>query len=438
MKAKIRKVKVIGAGLAGCEAAYQLSKQGVKVELYESKPIVKSSAHHTDNFCELVCSNSLKSNDLGTAGGLLKEELRRLDSLVIRCADSCSVPAGGALAVDREKFSSAVTQEIKRNTNIKVINSLVENVSSEDITVIATGPLTLGKLNDAIAALTGESLHFFDAAAPIVSHESVDFSQTFTADRYDKGTGDYVNCPMNKEQYENFVRQLVAAQRATLHDFEKREVFEGCMPVEIMASRGEDTLRFGPLRPVGFKDPITGLRPYAVVQLRKENAAGTMYNIVGFQTNLKFSEQKRVFGLIPALANAEYLRYGVMHRNSFINAPKSLMPSFACRKNTNVFIAGQLSGVEGYVESIASGLVAGINAARVVQGKETVEFPQETIIGALAAYICAENEDFQPMNANFGILPPIKIRIKDKKERKLAYSERSLDVLDKFICENLT
>ncbi len=438
MRATDKTVKVIGAGLAGCEAAYQLSKRGIKTLLYECKPKVKSPAHHADGFCELVCSNSLKGNDLSTAGGLLKEELRKLGSLVIECADACSVPAGGALAVDRNEFSALVTERTENNPNIEIRRDLVENIDSDGITVIATGPLTIGKLNDSLTELLGESLHFYDAAAPIVSYESINLSETFTADRYGKGDGDYINCPMNKEQYEKFVSELVSAERATLHDFEKGEVFESCMPVEIMAARGIDTLRFGPLRPVGFKDPITGLRPYAVVQLRKENAAGTMYNIVGFQTNLKFGEQKRVFSLIPALGSAEYLRYGVMHRNSFVNAPKVLSGSFAVKNAPNIFIAGQLSGVEGYVESIASGLTAGMNAAELLLNDKTIEFPRETLIGALGGYISAENGNFQPMNANFGILPPITERIKDKKEKKLAYSKRSLDTLGQFIHKNLT
>lgn len=438
MEATDKRVKVIGAGLAGCEAAYQLSKRGVKVLLCECKPKVKSPAHRSDGFCELVCSNSLKSNDLSAAGGLLKEELRRIGSLTIECADACSVPAGGALAVDRHKFSALVTERIKSDPNIEIATELVESVDADELTVVATGPLTIGKLNDALTALTGERLHFYDAAAPIISGESINLSETFTADRYDRGTGDYINCPMNKEQYEKFVTELVSAERATLHDFEKGEIFEGCMPIEVMASRGADTLRFGPLRPVGFTDPATGSRPYAVVQLRKENAAGTMYNIVGFQTNLKFSEQKRVFSLIPALANAEYLRYGVMHRNSFVNAPKVLSGTFAVKSAPKVFIAGQLSGVEGYVESIASGLTAGINAAAVARSDKTIEFPRETIIGALGAHICTENKDFQPMNANFGILPPVTQRIKDRKEKKLAYSKRSLEKLERFIHENLT
>lgn len=438
MEATDKRVKVIGAGLAGCEAAHQLSKRGVKVLLCECKPKVKSPAHRSDGFCELVCSNSLKSNDLSSAGGLLKEELRKIGSLTIECADACSVPAGGALAVDRHKFSALVTERIKSDPNIEIATELVESVDADELTVVATGPLTIGKLNDALTALTGERLHFYDAAAPIISGESINLSETFTADRYDRGTGDYINCPMNKEQYEKFVTELVSAERATLHDFEKGEIFEGCMPIEVMASRGADTLRFGPLRPVGFKDPATGNRPYAVVQLRKENAAGTMYNIVGFQTNLKFSEQKRVFSLIPALGNAEYLRYGVMHRNSFVNAPKVLSGTFAVKRAPKVFIAGQLSGVEGYVESIASGLTAGISAAAVARSDKMIEFPRETIIGALGAHICTENKDFQPMNANFGILPPVIERIKDRKEKKLAYSKRSLEKLERFIHENLT
>lgn len=423
-------VNVIGAGLAGCEAAYQLSKRGVSVRLYESKPMVKSPAHHENTFAELVCSNSLKSDDVSTASGLLKAELRRLDSLLIKIADEVKVPAGSALAVDRDLFTAKVTEYIKNDKNIEIIPSLVEDWKNDEITIIATGPLTIGKLADNISEKLGGSLHFFDAAAPIVSGDSIDYSSAFVGDRYGKGTGDYVNCPLNKEEYLEFYKALIGAERAKLHDFEKNAVFEGCMPVEVMAARGVDTLRFGPMRPVGFRDN-NGEKPYAVVQLRRENVAGDMFNIVGFQTNLTFPEQKRVFSLIPALKNAEFMRYGVMHRNSFINAPKVINGCFQLQDNPSTFIAGQLSGVEGYVESIASGLMCGINAARLVEGKELIKLPSTTIIGALCRYLESENADFQPMNANFGILPPLENKTRDKAKNKLLYSDRSLKDLEK-------
>lgn len=423
-------VNVIGAGLAGCEAAYQLSKRGIHVRLYESKPIEKSPAHHENTFAELVCSNSLKSDDISTASGLLKAELRRLDSLLIKIADEVKVPAGSALAVDRELFTAKVTEYVKNDKNIEIIPSLVEDWSNDEITIIATGPLTLGKLAENISEKLGGSLHFFDAAAPIVSGDSIDYSSAFVGDRYGKGTGDYVNCPLNKEEYLEFYKALVSAERAKLHEFEKNDVFEGCMPVEVMASRGVDTLRFGPMRPVGFRDN-NGEKPYAVVQLRRENVAGDMFNIVGFQTNLTFPEQKRVFSLIPALKNAEFMRYGVMHRNSFINAPKVINGCFQLKDNPSAFIAGQLSGVEGYVESIASGLMCGINAARLACGEELLKLPSTTIIGALCRYLESENSDFQPMNANFGILPPLENKTRDKAVNKLLYGDRSLKDLEK-------
>ena len=423
-------VNVIGAGLAGCEAAYQLSKRGVSVRLYESKPMVKSPAHHENTFAELVCSNSLKSDDVSTASGLLKAELRRLDSLLIKIADEVKVPAGSALAVDRDLFTAKVTEYIKNDKNIEIIPSLVEDWKNDEITIIATGPLTIGKLADNISEKLGGSLHFYDAAAPIVSGDSIDYSSAFVGDRYGKGTGDYVNCPLNKEEYLEFYKALIGAERAKLQEFEKNAVFEGCMPVEVMAARGVDTLRFGPMRPVGFRDN-NGEKPYAVVQLRRENVAGDMFNIVGFQTNLTFPEQKRVFSLIPALKNAEFMRYGVMHRNSFINAPKVINGYFRLKDNSPAFIAGQLSGVEGYVESIASGLMCGINAARLVEGKELIKLPSTTIIGALCRYLESENADFQPMNANFGILPPLENKTRDKAKNKLLYSDRSLKDLEK-------
>lgn len=423
-------VNVIGAGLAGCEAAYQLSKRGIQVRLYESKPIEKSPAHHENTFAELVCSNSLKSDDISTASGLLKAELRRLDSLLIKIADEVKVPAGSALAVDRELFTAKVTEYIKNDKNIEIIPSLVEDWKNDEITIIATGPLTIGKLADNISEKLGGSLHFFDAAAPIVSGESIDYSSAFVGDRYGKGTGDYVNCPLNKEEYLEFYKALIGAERAKLHEFEKNDVFEGCMPVEVMAARGVDTLRFGPMRPVGFRDN-NGEKPYAVVQLRHENVVGDMFNIVGFQTNLTFPEQKRVFSLIPALKNAEFMRYGVMHRNSFINAPKVINGCFQLKDNPSTFIAGQLSGVEGYVESIASGLMCGINAARLALGEELLQLPGTTIIGALCRYLESENADFQPMNANFGILPPLENKTRDKAKNKLLYGDRSLKDLEK-------
>ena len=423
-------VNVIGAGLAGCEAAYQLAKRGIAVSLYECKPDVKSPAHKVGTFAELVCSNSLKSDDIATAGGLLKAELRKMDSLLIAVADKVRVPAGSALAVDRTLFTNAVTQAVKELKNVKIINKTVDDWDENTPTVIATGPLTVGALSDAIIEKLGQTLHFYDAAAPIIAGDSIDYAAAFTGDRYGKGTGDYVNCPMTKEEYANFYEQLVNAERSPLHDFDTNEVFEGCMPVEIMAKRGFDKLRFGPLRPAGHA--FNGTKPYAVVQLRKENAAGEMYNIVGFQTNLKFSEQKRVFGMIPALKNAEFLRYGVMHRNSFIDAPKVINRHFQVKKLPKTFIAGQLSGVEGYVESIASGLMCGINAAAVCSGKIVPEFPPTTIMGALAAYLERENASFQPMNANFGILPPLENKTRDKAENKRLYAERSMKDLEKI------
>ncbi|MDR2201704.1 MAG: methylenetetrahydrofolate--tRNA-(uracil(54)-C(5))-methyltransferase (FADH(2)-oxidizing) TrmFO [Clostridiales bacterium] len=425
-------VDVIGGGLAGCEAALQISRRGIAVNLFECKPGIKSPAHVSDSLCELVCSNSLKSNDVTSACGLLKEELRALKSAVIECADACAIPSGGALAVDREKFSAAVTNAIESYKNITVRRGLVTDFDPGKITVIATGPLTVGLLNDKIAELTGGLLHFYDAAAPIVSAESIDTDFAFAADRYGKGggEGDYLNCPLSEDEYVRFVEELTAAERVILRDFEGADVFEGCMPVEVMAARGRDTLRFGPLKPVGLTDPKTGKRPYAVVQLRKENAEGTMYNLVGFQTNLKFGEQRRVFSMIPALKNAEFLRFGVMHRNSFIDAPKALNADFSLKKFPNVFIAGQLSGVEGYAESIAAGLAAGINAARRTKGGQAVVFPPQSMLGALSRYLAAPNPNFQPMSANFGLLPPLDANIRDKREKKRLYGVRALQ----FVC----
>ncbi len=418
-------INIIGAGLAGCEAALCLSRAGKKVRLYECKPIVKSPAHKSNDLAELVCSNSLKSDLLSTASGLLKEELRYLGCRLIEIADSVKVPAGSALAVDREKFSAAITNEIKSDPNIELISEEVSDWDKDEYTIIATGPLTMDALSQKLVTELGDSLHFYDAAAPIIAGESIDMSAAFTADRYGRGEGDYVNCPMNKEEYEQFWNALVNAECAILKSFEGSDVFEGCMPVEVMGKRGIDTLRFGPLRPVGFRD-AEGKRPYAVVQLRREDVMGESYNIVGFQTNLKFAEQERVFRLIPALKNAEFLRYGVMHRNTFINAPKVIDKHFRTLKYPKTFIAGQLSGVEGYVESIMSGLIAAMNVIALLDEKPLPEFPVSTIVGALTNYLQTPNEDFQPMNANFGLLPPPSERIRDKNAKKLFLSEKSL------------
>ncbi len=440
-------IAVIGGGLAGCEAAYQIAKRGIKVKLYEMKPIKYSPAHSNKDLAEIVCSNSLKSNLLTNACGLLKEELRRLDSLLIKCADETAVPAGQALAVDREKFSKLVTDKIKENSNIEIINQEVTKIPEDVITIIATGPLTSDELYKSISKLIGEEkLFFYDAAAPIIEKDSIDMNIAFWGDRYKeekqkeesieewkerlkKEEKNYINLPMNKEEYENFVNELINAEVVELHEFEKREIFEGCMPIEIMAKRGIDTLRFGPLKPVGFDDPRTAKRPYAVVQLRQDNTEGTMFNMVGFQTNLKFGEQKRVFKLIPGLENAEFTKYGVMHRNTYINSTNLLDETYNLKKSPNIYFAGQITGVEGYVESISSGLIAGINAAHKLKQKETVTFTKETVIGALAKYISTTNEKFQPMNANFGILPELEEKIRDKKLRYQKMAERSLEKL---------
>ena len=419
------KINIIGAGLAGCEAAFQLSKKGRKVRLIDSKPDKMTPAHHSPLFGELVCSNSLKSDLLSTASGLLKAELRLLGSVLIEIADSVKVPAGSALAVDREKFASAITERINSDENIEFVSKEVDDWNEHEYTIIATGPLTHDGLSKTIMQKLGDGLHFYDAAAPIIDGASIDYEKVFTADRYGKGEGDYVNCPMNKDEYLAFHSALVSAECAVLKEFEKSDVFEGCMPVEAMAKRGVDTLRFGPLRPVGFRDN-EGNRPYAVVQLRRENVEGNLFNIVGFQTNLKFPEQKRVFSLIPALANAEFLRFGVMHRNTFINAPKTINKHFQTLKYDKTFIAGQLSGVEGYVESIMSGLIASLSVDALIDGKEMPVYPETTICGALCRYLETPNENFQPMNANFGILPPHAERIKDKTAKKIFLSERSI------------
>lgn len=434
-------VNVIGAGLAGCEAAMQIASRGTEVHLYEMKPAKKTPAHKTDMFGELVCSNSLKAMRTESAAGLLKQEMRLLNSFLMKCADKCSVPAGGALAVDRDEFSKLVTDGIKSNPNIKIINEEITEIPDDAITVVATGPLTSDALAEAIKQSFGNSLSFFDAAAPIVTAESIDMSLAFCASRYDRGgDDDYINCPMNKEEYEVFYNALVSAERAPLHDFDVNnpKVYEGCMPVEVMAQRGENTLRFGPMKPVGLVNPNTGHRPWAVLQLRKENSAGSMYNLVGFQTNLKFPEQKRVFSLIPALHNAEFVRYGVMHRNTFINSPEILNADFSVKENKSLFFAGQITGVEGYMESAASGIVAGINACKLLNGKNTLIFPKQTMIGALADYISDSTvKKFQPMGANFGVLPELEMRPRDKKERGAAYAKRALEAMDKYISNNI-
>ena len=448
-------ITIIGGGLAGSEAAYQIAKRGIHVKLYEMKPKKFSPAHSNENLAEIVCSNSFKSNLHTNACGLLKEELRFLDSLLIKIADETSVPAGQALAVDRALFSKNVTDKLKEMPNIEIINEEVgdkihlEDLAKNGIVIIATGPLTSDKLSNEISQITGDSdLHFYDAAAPIVSKESVNMNIAFWGDRYEQerakdeeisdwnerinkvDNSDYINLPMNKEEYEKFWNELVNAEVVELHEFEKREIFEGCMPIEVMAKRGIDTLRYGPLKPVGFTDPRTGFRPYALVQLRQDNSDGTIYNIVGFQTNLKFGEQKRVFSLIPGLENADFQKYGVMHRNTYINSTKLLDNTYNFKKNKNIFFAGQITGVEGYVESISSGMVSALNAINKFNNKEDkAEFSELTMIGALAKYISTENDKFQPMNANFGILPPLEEKIRDKKLRYEKLADRAINSL---------
>ena len=444
-------ITIIGGGLAGTEAAYQIAKRGIKVKLYEMKPKKFSPAHSNKNLAEIVCSNSFKSNLLTNACGLLKEELRRLDSLLIKTADETSVPAGQALAVDREKFAEMVTKYIEKNELIEIVNEeagediSIKDIAKEGIVIIATGPLTSEPLAKEIQEITGQDkLYFYDAAAPIVTKESIDFNIAFFGNRYEQEKkkdeteaewkeriknqdASYINLPMSKEEYENFYNELINAEVVTLHDFEKKEIFEGCMPIEIMAKRGEDTLRFGPLKPVGFDDPRTSKRPYAIVQLRQDDKEGTIYNLVGFQTNLKFGEQKRVFSLIPGLQNAEFVKYGVMHRNTYINSTVLLDETYNLKKNKNIFFAGQITGVEGYVESISSGMIAALNAVAKYKNTEKVTFSKETVIGALAKYVSTENKSFQPMNANFGILPELDEKIKDKKQRYKKMADRSLE-----------
>ncbi len=431
----MNKAIVLGAGLAGCEAAMQLAERGIKVTLYEMKPTHKTPAHKSDNFAELVCSNSLKAARIDSAAGLLKEEMRILGSVCLKAADCSSVEAGGALAVDRNIFSALITEQIKNHPNITVVNEVVEKIPTDRVCVVATGPLTDGKLAEEISKLyEGGSLSFFDAAAPIVTADSIDMSVAFTASRYGKGSDDYINCPMSKEEYEEFHNALINAESAPLKDFDKPfSVYEGCMPIEVLAKRGEDSIRFGPLKPVGLRDPRTGHRPWAVVQLRKENKEGSLYNLVGFQTNLKFPEQKRVFSMIPSLENAEFIRFGVMHRNSFINSPKLLNRNLSLKNNGKIFFAGQITGVEGYMESAACGIVAGINAAAEILGENPIILPDITMIGALLNYICDESvANFQPMGANFGILPTLDTKIRDKRERYMALANRSLDWFKNF------
>ena len=443
-------ITIIGGGLAGSEAAYQIAKRGIKVKLYEMKPDKFTEAHSNKNLAEIVCSNSFKSNLHTNACGLLKEQLRKLDSLLIRIADETQIPAGQALAVDRELFSQKVTEELEKNPLIEIIHQEVteiEKIAEKGIVIIATGPLTSEGLSKEISKITGEDkLHFYDAAAPIVTKESIDFNIAFFGNRYEQEKGkdetiddwkerlhkqeaSYINLPMNKDEYEKFVEELINAEVITLHEFEKREIFEGCMPVEVMAKRGKDTLRYGPLKPVGFDDPRTGKRPYAVIQLRQDNELGTIYNIVGFQTNLKYGEQKRVFGMIPGLQNAEFVKYGVMHRNTYINSTKLLDNTYNFKDNKNIYFAGQITGVEGYVESISSGMVSALNAVSQIKNESKIEFSNLSMIGALAKYISTANDKFQPMNANFGIVPELPKRIKDKKIKYGMLADRAIENL---------
>ncbi len=433
------KVKVIGAGLAGCEAAWQLANRGLEVALYEMKPKKMTPAHHSSDFAELVCSNSLRGDRLENAVGLLKEELRRCGSLIMQCAEATRVEAGGCLAVDRGGFSKLVTEKIRSHPNIHVVEEEVTSVPEGPV-IIATGPLTSDAMSDAIGEYFGHTgyLHFFDAAAPLVTADSIDMDCAWWQSRYDRGTPDYINCAMNKEEYTAFVQELRTAQEAEVHGFEDKNVFEGCMPVEVMARRGEDTLRYGPLKPVGLRDPKTGKEPYAVVQLRQDNAAKSVFNLVGFQTHLKFPEQKRVFSMIPALKNAEFVRYGVMHQNTFLQSPKLLDRYYADRRNPMVAFAGQMTGVEGYVESTASGYLAAVAMAARLQNREVPDFPKETAIGALGLYISDENiENFQPMNVNFSIISPLEQRIRKKAEKNIAIANRSLAIIDALVAAGI-
>ncbi len=427
-------VNVIGAGLAGSEAAWQLAKRGIKVRLFEMRPVKQTPAHHTDKFAELVCSNSLRANTLTNAVGVLKEEMRLLDSVIIGSADASSVPAGGALAVDRHDFAARVTEQVKNHPNVTVIHEEVTRIP-EGPTIIATGPLTSEALSQGLKELTGEEyLYFYDAAAPIIEKDSIDMEKVYLKSRYDKGEAAYLNCPMTEEEFNHFYEALISAETVPLKEFEKEVFFEGCMPIEVMANRGRKTMLFGPMKPVGLEDPKTGKRPYAVVQLRQDDAAGTLYNIVGFQTHLKWGPQKEVIRLIPGLENAEIVRYGVMHRNTFINSPKVLKATYQFKNRDDLFFAGQMTGVEGYVESAASGLIAGINAARFVLGESPVKFPEETAMGSMAHYITTTNaKNFQPMNANFGLLPGLPEKIKNKQERNERLASRALETIQKFM-----
>ena len=429
------KVLVIGAGLAGVKAAWQCANAGIETELYEMKPKKFSPAHKSENFAELVCSNSLKASRIESAAGLLKAEMRRFGSVCMQCADECAVPAGGALAVDRDEFSALVTEKIRSHKLIHVINEEVTEIPGGNV-IVAAGPLASDAISESIRKICGDGLSFYDAAAPIVSAESIDMTSAFCASRYDRGgDDDYINCPMNKEEYEAFYDALIHAESAEIHSFDKRrDVYEGCMPIEVMASRGKDTMRFGPLKPVGLRDPKTGHRPWAVLQLRKENKGGTMYNLVGFQTNLKFGEQKRDFSMIPALKNADFVRYGVMHRNTFLDSPRLLLPTFECKTKPGLFFAGQITGVEGYMESASSGILAGVNVVKRIKGDKPLVLPETTMMGALSHYISDESvTNFQPMGANFGVLPPIEPKIKDKKLRYKALSERAQEELEKIL-----
>ncbi len=426
---------VIGGGLAGVEAAAQLSRAGFRVTLCEMKPVRFSPAHHSENLAELVCSNSLKAERLESAAGLLKREMAMLGSVCVEAAYTCRVPAGGALAVDRDLFSEEITRRICADPNITVQRREITEIPTDRPVIVAAGPLASEALSESIRALCGDALSFFDAAAPIVTAESIDMDSAFGASRYDRGGDeDYINCPMDKAEYEAFYDALVHAERAQLHAFEKgKDVYEGCMPIEVMAQRGADTIRFGPLKPVGLRDPRTGHRPWAVLQLRRENAAGTLYNLVGFQTNLKFGEQKRVFSMIPALRNAEFVRYGVMHRNTFLNAPETLCSDFSVRTHPQVYFAGQITGVEGYMESAASGMLAGLNLARRLRGRAPFLPPEETMLGALCRHVAEPTKNYQPMGANFGILPPIEPRIRDKKQRYAAIADRAVRAMEKAV-----
>ena len=429
-----KSVTVVGAGLAGSEAAWQIAAQGVPVTLYEMRPVKQTPAHHTSSFAELVCSNSLRANGLTNAVGVLKEEMRRLDSLILACADKHAVPAGGALAVDREGFSGEVTKRLREHPLITVVNEEVSAIPKDGIVVVATGPLTSQELSDDIKRLMGEEyFYFFDAAAPIVEKDSIDFGKVFLASRYDKGEAAYLNCPMTEEEFDVFYEALTTAETAAVKEFEKDMYFEGCMPIEVMAKRGKQTVLFGPMKPVGLVDPRTGKKSHAVIQLRQDNAAGTLYNIVGFQTHLKWGEQKRVFSLIPGLENAEFVRYGVMHRNTFMNSPKLLRPTYQFRERDTLFFAGQMTGVEGYVESAASGLIAGLNAGRLANGQEPLTLPPHTTLGSMAHYITtADFKHFQPMNANFGLFPPLGYRAKSKKDKNDAIAARALEAIDEL------